>query len=344
MTLTFMVGAGRCGSTLLSRMIRSHPEVLGVSELFSALRNRPFRTGEPDGERFWSLLADPDPLSDALVAAGVRPPEWIYPYDSGRFTAGEGIPAIAHMTLPMLTSSPDRLHDELAEEVTTWPARPIADQYRELFGWLAARFGGHSVVERSGASLALVPYLQKTFPDARFVYISRFGPDSAFSMSKHIGFRLMLLGREVARVAGVSGLDEIRPEHGRLLSRHLRGTLTPPFEPAGVMSRPIALSAFGAMWSEMTLQGVEALSQVPSERWTVLGYEDLVRDPCGELERLATFLEVEADPRWLERATLEQTLSRPAASAGLDPRQLAVLGRACAPGVEADRRLRSRQG
>ena len=37
MQLTFVVGTGRCGSTLLSRLLREHPDVLSMSEFFSTL-------------------------------------------------------------------------------------------------------------------------------------------------------------------------------------------------------------------------------------------------------------------------------------------------------------------
>ncbi len=38
MQLTFVVGTGRCGSTLLSRLLREHRDVLSMSEFFSTLR------------------------------------------------------------------------------------------------------------------------------------------------------------------------------------------------------------------------------------------------------------------------------------------------------------------
>ena len=55
MQLTFVVGTGRCGSTLLSRLLREHPDVLSMSEFFSTLRiaaasgPRGFPVGEMDG-------------------------------------------------------------------------------------------------------------------------------------------------------------------------------------------------------------------------------------------------------------------------------------------------------
>jgi Sulfotransferase family len=34
MRLTFVVGTGRCGSTMLSAILREHPDVLSMNEFF----------------------------------------------------------------------------------------------------------------------------------------------------------------------------------------------------------------------------------------------------------------------------------------------------------------------
>ena len=47
MQLTFVVGTGRCGSTLLSRLLREHPDVLSMSEFFSTLRIAAAYTSNP---------------------------------------------------------------------------------------------------------------------------------------------------------------------------------------------------------------------------------------------------------------------------------------------------------
>jgi len=343
MDLTFVVGAGRCGSTLLSRMLQAHPEVLSISELFSSVPAQSLLAGDLDGQEFWALLADPDPGLDAMTLSGINPSEFIYPYATGRFNARDGVPAICNMVLPMLSDDPDALYDELAAEVPAWPVRPIADQYRALFGWLAIRGGRATVVERSGASLALLPHLRAAFPEARFVYLFRDGVDSALSMSKHVGFRLMLLAREAARIAGVRTPSEISSQQSQLIPTRLRRTLTPPFDPGLVMGQALSLTAFGAMWSEMTCQGVDELSKLPPNCWTTLRYEDLVRDPAAELTRLARFLGTTADRAWFDRAAGGVDASRTSASSRLAPRMLTTLRRACVDGTRANRSLHEGQ-
>jgi hypothetical protein len=50
---------------------------------------------------------------------------------------------------------------------------------------------------------------------------------------------------------------------------------------------------------------LDDLADLPRERWTSLRYEDLLRDPKAEVEKLLGFIGLEMDPR------LEAYLSRP---------------------------------
>jgi hypothetical protein len=50
---------------------------------------------------------------------------------------------------------------------------------------------------------------------------------------------------------------------------------------------------------------LDDLGQLPRERWTDVRYEDLVRDPRGEIAKLLDFAGLPMDPR------LEEYLSRP---------------------------------
>src|SRR5262249_41833141 len=145
--------------------------------------------------RFWTALSAPHPVFDALVRGGAEMPEFLYPTLAGtRFSAGSGgIPAVCMTVLPHLSDDPDRLLDELAAEVPSWPDQPAAQHCLRLFAWLAARSGRTVAVERSGYSLGSIPWMRQQFPGARFVHLHRNGPDSAVSMSKHPGFRLLLV-------------------------------------------------------------------------------------------------------------------------------------------------------
>ena len=63
MKLAFVVSTGRCGSTMLSRILHQHPGVLSVNEFFTSLRITDlfggtrgysyFPDGEMDGRELW---------------------------------------------------------------------------------------------------------------------------------------------------------------------------------------------------------------------------------------------------------------------------------------------------
>jgi putative sulfotransferase len=63
---TFIVGTGRCGSTMLSNMIREHPRILGLSEFFISVTDcartpqameQAFPQDAIDGPTFWKIIA-----------------------------------------------------------------------------------------------------------------------------------------------------------------------------------------------------------------------------------------------------------------------------------------------
>ncbi|MFF4321168.1 sulfotransferase [Streptomyces sp. NPDC001568] len=299
-----------------------------MNEFFTSLAcrgNAAFEGGVLDGNDFWSLLSGPARPLDAIAASGFPMPELLYPYGQGRFGPESGVPAISHMALPALTANPDTLHDELAATIPGWPARPAADQYRALFAELGQRLGGTVVVERSGASLAFLPALRVMFPEARFVHLSRSGPACALSMSRHIGFRTLLLRTEAMVLLGLTSPFQIGPEHADSLPQHLvhlAGNVDCEF----VMRAPIPLAEFGTFWSGLITRGVEEFMHLPAERRMALSYEDILDEPEHHLARLATFAEAEPYPAWLRDAAASVIRTdRPPVT---DPDTLA----ACAPG------------
>jgi len=335
--LSFVVGTGRSGSTALSRVLNLHPEVLSLNELLSSVGPEGMPEGSLTGEEFWRLLADPNPGFDRMIRSGAAIPEFLYPRRPGRFSAGTtGIPGLCMMVLPHLTDDPDGLLDELAPRVSAWPRRPVERQYRELFGLLCARFGRRAVVERSGFSVRWVPRLRAGFPEAGFVHLHRDGPDCALSMSRHTGFRLLLLQAEILARLGLEPGTELTPEHARELPPDLAGLLEgDTFDPRLVSDREIPVARFGELWSRLVTECVAHLEKVPEAARMSLAYEDLLDAPEEELSRLAGFVGVEPDRRWLAAGRSMLDASRRGAALRLPPDELAALRDACAPGERA---------
>ncbi|WP_424217540.1 sulfotransferase (plasmid) [Streptomyces sp. BI20] len=332
MSITFIVGSGRCGSTMLSRALQAHPDVLSMNEFFTSIACRGtigFGDRTLDGPAFWEILGGPVRPLDAIAASGYPMPELTYPYGQGRFRAeAGGVPTISHMALPTLTDTPDALHDELAETVPTWPARPLPEQYRELFADLGRRENNTVVVERSGASAAFFPALRAMFPDARFAHLTRSGPATALSMSRHIGFRTLLLRTEAMTLLGLDSPFALGPEHVAHLPAHL-AHLAGDVDCDLVMNADLPLAAFGGFWSALVERGVDELAQVPADRRLSLHYEDILEDPEHHFTRLAEFAGAEADPTWLRGAAA--SVNRTPRPPITDPETLS----ACAPGNAA---------
>lgn len=340
--LVFAVGTGRTGSTALSRIFRLHPEILSLNELFVSIDGFNALPEEPlSGDDFWRILATPNFLFDAMTANGTPLPEFLYPRVSGgRYEAGTtGIPAISLMVLPHLTDEPDALLDVLERAVTTWPARPVALHYEALFDVLSARFGGRVVVERSGHSLQWVRRLHETFPDAKFVHMFRDGPDCALSMSRHLGFRLSALLREVMESAGVGSMEELTLDRLQELPPDMAALLN-GLDFDVVRDRPVPLTRFGALWSEMITEGVGYLEGIPADRRMSLEYETLLTSRRSELTRLAEFIGVDPDPEWLRTGAELLDDSKRGAASRLAPDELAALRESCEPGFAALRRSR----
>ncbi|AKA01255.1 aromatic ring-opening dioxygenase LigA [Streptomyces noursei ZPM] len=331
MSITFVVGSGRCGSTMLSRALQAHPDVLSMNEFFTSLAAKgdgAFQDRAIDGRQFWSLLSGPARPFDAIAASEYRTPEMLYPYERGRFRPETGLPAIAHMTLPALTPNPDALYDDLAAVIPDWPTQPLADHYRQFFTDLGHRLGRTVVVERSGASLAFLPALRALFPEARFVHLSRSGPHCALSMSRHAAFRTLLLRTEAMELLGLASPFDIGLEHAALLPDHL-AHLAGEVDCDLVMRTPIPLAAFGRLWSHLMTQGVDEFLQLPPERRMTLAYEDILERPEHHLGRLASFAQAEPHPAWLHEAAASVVRTdRPPVT---DPDTLT----ACAPGERA---------
>jgi hypothetical protein len=206
------------------------------------------------------------------------------------------------MTLPHLSPDPDGVFDALAAEVPTWPQQTARMHYERLFCWLAAHFGGSVVVERSGMSLGSVVWLREMFPDARFVHLFRHGPDTAVSMSEHTGFRLMALIQDALELLDLP--EESRNPGLRLdpasIPAELASLIGDRCDLDYLMSQDLPVARFARMWSELVALGVAALADLPPDRYLPLSYADLVAHPKSCLIRLAEFLDVDADPRWLD--------------------------------------------
>lgn len=300
----FIVGTGRCGSTMMSNLVRMHPRLLSLSEFFMSLGGRAFTLRAPDGERFWRLLSWLPPIAGRMLAKGPPMEEVLYGFGNGARFGPTDVPPILVTALPHLTPDYDALYDELAPFLRGGGRAPLGQHYRSLFEWLCRRFDRARVVERSGSSLLFIPALARHFEGAKFVHLYRDGRDAAISMQRHTFFRL------IVRSAGLFerlGINPYRPPFLFGTSRlyPLMETITGTFLPVERwLAEPPPLEVLGRYWSRTIMSGTKFLDTLDRERVLSLRYEDMLARPREELTRLMDFLGPEyRDAAWLEQAS-----------------------------------------
>lgn len=339
MSLTIVVGTGRCGSTMLSHLLRMHPEVLSITEFWNCFKDteRSIPAHEMAGEEYWRRLTTPASSYDNLVNLGIKQDDNLAPFPT-RFDYVTGMPPLCRVLARLTGESPDPLFDELAPVVSGWPRRSVADHCRALFAELAARLGRRIIFERTGGSLGNMELLRDMFPEALFVFLHREGPDTALSMSRYPTFRLSAI-RELAGFVSSASPDQLKgfPLEIRTTSPEEFKALTePPFDKERFLAFPVPLSFYGWLWSNMTRTGTSAIRNVRHDRWTTLRYELLLKDPRAELTRLAAFIGASADEQWLDLVCpLVDPGRAGSATAKLHPGDLAMLRAACASGARA---------
>lgn len=338
----FVLGSARCGSTLVSDMLRLHPDILSLSEVFAMAGASGFRPARPTGRRFWRSMSRPSRALSQVGNPDVAPREFLYGRVENPAHDPWRCPPILTIALPHLVAQPDALFDHLGVAARARGRMPLADHYRALFADLAGHMGRRVWVERSGGSLGVAATLREMFPVARFVLLLRDGADTALSMRDYpaaqMAMRLWQGGRRI-------GLDLLHPR------RHFgRGAIWAALQRAGdilpigraILRRPDVRLA-GRFWSALTVAGLNGLRGLPPGQLMVLRHEALVADPRRHLTRLGLFLAGNAPADWLDRAAcLPQ--SRPSRVDALPANEARMLRAACAEGEAAVAEFLSARG
>jgi len=295
----FVIGTGRCGSTLLMQMLSEHPDALCILEFLNGLDVRKRFGAEPaSGEALAALVSAEHPFVSMLLARGYPVAEVTYPFGPGaRFGPQDPLPWLLVAVLPSLSREPDALYDEVLRALRGFPERPLRLHYLALFEWLCARFGRRHWIEKSGASLDFLPAMHALYPDARFLHLHRDGREAALSMREHHAFRLAVsLVYQLGPGGDTSnaGLARLDPERARGARDPIRELLE---------ARPPA-ELLGRFWSDQIARGYRALPKLSPEQYLELRFEDLVARPRAVLREVAAFFDLDPEAGgWIERAS-----------------------------------------
>lgn len=240
----FIVGTGRCGSTMLSTLINQHPDILSLSEFFAFLTDlggripKIFTPKTMDGEEFWEMISAITPRESFMIKHNIITPEILYPLksSSAKYSVKTGIPSILQVTLPHLTKDHDQVFMELGQYICQQGQCEIRTHFDQLFHWLIERFNKTVWVERSGGVFAYIKELFQFYPDARFIHIVRDGRNTALSMTKHLAFRLFLIANMLTQSLKVDPYKSTDRTHIEEVPEELRCFLPEHFNREAFLS------------------------------------------------------------------------------------------------------------
>ena len=326
MTARFVVGTGRCGSTLLSRMLACNPSVLSLSEFYAGLDwNKRLQPEPMTGQDFQSLITAAQPLLTMVLERGYRPSEVLYPFESegARYTPQMPVPYLAAITLPHLCSEPDKLLDEICSLVVKQSSLPPARHAEILFDWLCQRFQRELWVERSAASISWLGDLAAAFPGARFLHLHRQGEEVALSLREHPVFRLAVMlsyDLPIGEGAELERFQHLSRDRDRI---------------AGLLSSYPAPEYFARFWTQQLTRGFRDLAHLDASQYRELRFEDLLQDPADTLIEICDFLQLpDSKGSWrFQAASLVEELTPPRFP-NLSPEEKERLIAACAAGNE----------
>lgn len=329
-----VLSSGRCGSTMLSRMLNRHPRILSLSEFFTYVNvDRWCHHARRTGDQMWRLYCVQSRFHREVL--GEQTDEMIYPFGKAgaRFTLRD-VPPIMVTVLPHLTERHEALFEALEPVVRGQPEQPPAEHFRHLFKWLCEQFGADVWVERSGGSAGYGLALLKAFPEARVIHLYRDGREVALSMHKHPPFRKV--GQFVRRFEslGVDMMDLLTSDRPAVSTR-VRVALAVLVETlCGRRGGRLSHSQFGRLWSLQIEVGMRVFGQLPPDRLLNVRFEDMQGDPEGQIRRLIRFVDPALeDDDWVQTAA---SIPRPTSSrfAVLGAAEQQAITEACRPGLE----------
>lgn len=205
--------------------------------------------------------------------------------------------------------------DELLPEHATDAVRRFV---RRAFEKRVKRGGLSQVVEKTCANSLRVPFVRKIIPEARFIFLTREGPDAVASaiLRWHSSFDLLYTLRK-ARFVPPSDFPGylvrfLSNRLGRRSSPDGRlSTWGPRFRGMDSVVREQGVAAACALqWLRCVDSASAALSDLTPDRLISVSYRDFVTRPEEEMRRLARFLERELDRDRARKLTEGVTSSR----------------------------------
>ncbi|MEL7038725.1 MAG: sulfotransferase [Cyanobacteria bacterium J06592_8] len=186
------------------------------------------------------------------------------------------LPELSYHYEPVLTKAVSRY-----VYTNQWSKAQAQFLYKSVYRWLMRLHtdGDLRFVEKTPRNSLILPFLYETFPDGRFIHIIRDGRDAALSLAKKPWYR--------NDKKGCGAKDPSGYPFGPMARFWVKPEEVERFETTNDVHRCVWL------WRVYVNSALEAASNLPSDQYYELKYEDLVMNPNNEAEGLLDFLEIE---------------------------------------------------
>ena len=197
--------------------------------------------------------------------------------------------------------------DEIPREL----AKPKTKHYiKQSFEKISAQYDSKLVVEKTCANSLRIPFVDAVLPEAKYIFIYRDGIDATGSAKERWTARLDIpyILRKVKYVPKLDlpfyALRYFWARAYRLISREKRLAFWgPALSDMQAILRNHTLNEVCALqWQRCVDKAEEAFSAMPEGKVVRIRYENFVRQPAAELNRILKFLGIEAETTQIEAA------------------------------------------
>lgn len=290
----FVIGTGRCGSTLLSTLLSMHPDALVLSEYLSSCHPEQGwpSTGNISGQEFAGILTRFNGIVVMYLNRDILFPEILGDMEAEKDPNKKVamIPTAMLTAMPFLSKDPAALLQEVVAQSISHPEQTLRQHFLDINDWLRKKFNKSFWIERSGMSTNMFREIRAVFPDARFVHIYRDGEECALSMRDLIDTQI-----KVSYNYDPPSEAELKQSLNLNLSKEddpicRRIDNLPPVE------------EFGSFWSYGIEKFYAEMPYLRPEQLLTVKYENLLNNPRETLERIAAHFNMPERDGWIEQA------------------------------------------
>ena len=176
----------------------------------------------------------------------------------------------------------------------------IKEYIRESFDWVARSYSAKVVIEKTCANSLRIPFVDKVCHDAKYIFIVRNGMD-VVSSSK-IRWTASLDWKYILKKARFVPLIDLPYYAARYLLNRIYGVFSssnklkswgPVLDDMSNISNGLSLNEVCALqWRECVNSSKDAFLKINNSRILKIHYEDLVRAPVFEVEKIMDFIQV----------------------------------------------------